>query len=68
MTNNKKDNLVYIQEILAELRQVADKEGEEMLCYLIEMAYMEAGDILAKNSDAESKTGADGHKPTGMPV
>lgn len=68
MTNNKKDNLVYIQEILVELRQVADKEGEEMLCYLIEMAYMEAADVLNRKSDAELNFGVDRHKSPGMPI
>ncbi|NTE86180.1 hypothetical protein [Agrobacterium rubi] len=39
------ENLAYIREMLAELRAVAEREGADMLCYLIEMAYIEAGDI-----------------------
>ena len=38
-------NIAYIRQMLGELRQVAHKEGADMLCYLIEMAFVEAGDI-----------------------
>ena len=40
-------NIAYLRQMLGELRQVAHKEGAEMLCYLIEMAFVEAGDIQA---------------------
>ncbi|KQQ37594.1 hypothetical protein ASG19_00285 [Rhizobium sp. Leaf306] len=40
-------NIAYIRQMLAELRQVALSEGADMLCYLIEMAYVEAGDVQA---------------------
>jgi hypothetical protein len=40
------ENITYIRQMLAELRQVAENEGAELLCYLIEMAYVEAGDLL----------------------
>jgi hypothetical protein len=39
------ENIAYIRQMLAELRLVAENEGAEMLCYLIEMAYVEAGDV-----------------------
>ncbi|OCW56721.1 hypothetical protein [Hoeflea olei] len=39
-------NLTYIRQMLAELRAVAAGEEADMLCYLIEMAYIEAGDVL----------------------
>jgi hypothetical protein len=39
------ENVTYIRQMLAQLRAVADAEGCDMLCYLIEMAYIEAGDI-----------------------
>lgn len=68
MSNSKKDNLVYIQEMLVELRQVAEKESEDMLCYLIEMAYIEAGDVLNKKTSGELDVRAKGHKSSGMPV
>jgi hypothetical protein len=34
--------------MLAELRQVAEKENADLLCYLIEMAYVEAGDLQSR--------------------
>ena len=40
-------NIAYIRQMLAELRLVAESEKADMLCYLIEMAYLEAGDVLA---------------------
>jgi len=39
------DNIAYIRQMLGELRTVANNEGADMLRYLIEMAYVEAGDI-----------------------
>lgn len=39
------ENIAYFRQMLAELRLVAENEGAEMLCYLIEMAYVEAGDV-----------------------
>lgn len=44
--NPTRKNLAYIRTMLGELRQVADRERAEMLSYLIEMAYVEAGDVL----------------------
>ncbi|WP_337184713.1 hypothetical protein [Shinella sp.] len=41
------ENIAYTRQMLGELRAVADNEGAEMLRYFIEMAYVEAGDILA---------------------
>ena len=37
--------LDYIQSMLGELRTMADTERYDMLAFLIEMAYVEAGDI-----------------------
>ena len=62
-----KESLAYIRQMLAELRGVAQREGAEMLCYFIEMAYVEAGDIqsgrrkLSVRHDQRNPT-------TGMPV
>ncbi|MCO6186025.1 hypothetical protein [Rhizobium sp. L1K21] len=39
------DNIAYIRQMLGELRMVAKGEGADVLCYFIEMAYVEAGDI-----------------------
>jgi hypothetical protein len=40
------DSLDYIQSMLAQLRTMAEAEQCDMLAYLIEMAYLEASDIL----------------------
>jgi len=37
-------NITYIRDMLGQLRQLAEEEQAELLCYLIEMAYVEAGD------------------------
>ncbi|MGH6761505.1 MAG: hypothetical protein ACRECW_07945 [Phyllobacterium sp.] len=40
------ETVSYIQQMLAELRDMAAREQFDMLAYLIEMAYMETGEIL----------------------
>ena len=42
-----REGIAYIRQMLGELHQVARQEGADMLCYLIEMAYVEAGDVHA---------------------
>ncbi len=42
----RNETLGYIQSMLAQLRSMADAERCDMLAYLIEMAYLEASDIL----------------------
>ena len=41
------ENIAYIRQMLGELRTFAHNEGADMLRYFIEMAYVEAGDILS---------------------
>ena len=45
--DQSKNNFAYVRQMLAELRQVAFNEKAHLLCYLIEMAYVEAGDLQA---------------------
>lgn len=45
--DDTRESIAYIRQMLGELRQVALGEGADMLCYLIEMAYVEAGDVQA---------------------
>jgi hypothetical protein len=45
--DHETDRIVYVRQMLGELRRVADEQGADMLCYLIEMAYEEAGDVLS---------------------
>lgn len=40
------ETLDYMQSMLGQLRQMAEVERCHMLAYLIEMAYIEAGDIM----------------------
>ena len=46
--SGSQENIAFIRQMLAELRRVAEKENADMLCYLIEMAYVEAGDLQAR--------------------
>lgn len=46
-SHTAEENLAYTRQMLGELRTVVNTEGADMLGYLIEMAYLEAGDILA---------------------
>lgn len=43
-----RENIAFIRQMLAELRQVAEQEKADMLCYLIEMAYVEAGELQSR--------------------
>ncbi len=61
------EKVAYIRQMLGELRQVAFAEGADMLCYLIEMAYVEAGDIQSGRRP-RSFVQRDGNKPAGMPI
>jgi hypothetical protein len=61
------DNVAYICQMLGELRQVAFSEGADMLCYLIEMAYVEAGDIKSGRRP-RSAGKRDGNGSSGMAV
>lgn len=62
-----RENIAYIRQMLGELRQVAGAEKADMLCYLIEMAYVEAGDIQAGRRGL-SLGERQANKPTGVPV
>ncbi len=65
--NRTMENIAYIRQMLGELRGVAENEGAEMLCYLIEMAYVEAGDVQSGRRALTISNG-ERHKSPGMPV
>ena len=48
------NNLIYVRDMLGELRAVTEAEGADMLSYLIEMAYIECGDILSNSRPLNS--------------
>ena len=46
--NLTESEITYIRQILGQLRRLSNKEGAELLCYLIDMAYIEAGETQAR--------------------
>ena len=51
------ETLDYLQSMLGQLRTMADAERYDMLAYLIEMAYIEASDII--RGERPSRIGQD---------
>ena len=47
------ETISYIRQMLGELRAIADGADCAMLCYLIEMAYIEAGDLILEARDSD---------------
>jgi hypothetical protein len=45
-TRRRTETLDYLQSMLGQLRTMAEAERCDMLTYLIEMAYVEASDII----------------------
>ena len=52
------DSLDYVQSMLRELREIAEAERCDMLVYLIEMAYVEASDIIRGERPARLRSPA----------
>jgi hypothetical protein len=48
-------NIAYIRQMFGELGTVARNENADMLCYLIEMAYLEAGDVSSRPVSTSEK-------------
>jgi hypothetical protein len=46
VSRRRGETLEYLQAMLGQLRIMAEAERCDMLAYLIEMAYVEAGDVL----------------------
>ena len=44
-SRKRTETLDYIQSMLAQLRVMAENERRDMLAYLIEMAFLEAGEV-----------------------
>lgn len=55
--SSRYDNISFIRQMLGELRHVAEREGADMLCYLLEMAYVEAGELQAAAEGASIRHG-----------
>jgi hypothetical protein len=54
-SRKRTETLDYMQSMLAQLRSMAEAERCDMLAYLIEMAYLEASDLL--NGERRSRAG-----------
>ncbi len=65
--NQARESIAYIRQMLGELRGVASTQGAEMLRYLIEMAYIEAGDIQMGKRPMSGFNG-EGNHAAGVPV
>lgn len=68
---SSRERISYIKQMLGELSQVARAEQAELLVYLLEMAFQEAGDLLSGRSVSSSQhvnrhePGRMAMKPTG---
>lgn len=56
----QRENIAYIRQLVGELRQIAGREHADLLCYFLEMAYMEAGDLLAGKQELSPRRAASG--------
>lgn len=56
-TRRRTDTLDYMQSMLGQLRTMAEAERCDMLTYLIEMAYVEASDIIRGERPARVQQG-----------
>jgi hypothetical protein len=54
--SSKENNLRFAVAMLKELRRRTHADGEELLTYLIDMAYMEASDSLARKTQIANNT------------
>jgi hypothetical protein len=60
LSNGRSDTLDYLHAMLGQLRTMAESEGCDMLAYLIEMAYIEAADIIRGERPAHLEHGQRG--------
>lgn len=61
---NHIDKLDYVRSMLGQLRKMAEDEHCDMLAYLIEMAYIEASDVI--HNKKELNTRDEGNGTIGM--
>jgi uncharacterized tellurite resistance protein B-like protein len=63
--NRRTETLDYMQSMLGQLRTMAEAERYDLLAYLIEMAYVEAGDIARGDRPARIGIGQSEQQTTG---
>jgi uncharacterized tellurite resistance protein B-like protein len=67
LPQKRTETLDYLQQMLGQLRNMAEAERCDFLAYLIEMAYIEAGDII--RGERPSRIAQDkADTPAGVPV
>jgi len=54
--SNDRNTIEYLKQMLLELRAMAEANRDDMLAYMIEMAYVEASDRLREIRATEIKT------------
>lgn len=54
LNKNHNEKLDYVRSMLGQLRKMAEDEHCDMLAYLIEMAYIEANDVIANTKESDS--------------
>ncbi|TPI28796.1 hypothetical protein FJW07_30700 [Mesorhizobium sp. B3-1-9] len=57
------DNLHFVQAMLRELRQFTQADGEHLLTYLIDMAYLQASDRVRSAWAEQNDTTAEAMSP-----
>lgn len=67
IASNKKETVSYIKNMLRELRTVSESVNCGMLCYLIEMAYVEASET-EEMIDVSKPIGNDGDEASGFSI
>lgn len=66
-SQRRTDSLDYMQSMLGQLRTMAEAERLEMVAYLLEMAYVEVGDIIRGERPLRVRS-AEGDRTAGMPL
>ncbi|KAA3447979.1 hypothetical protein C7I87_23795 [Mesorhizobium sp. SARCC-RB16n] len=51
------DNLKFVQAMLREIRQTVQADGESLLTYLVDMAYLEASDRIRSSWALQGENG-----------
>lgn len=65
---NRSERLDYIQSMLGQLSQMAKAERYDVLVYFIEMAYVEANDILRAQRQSQKGTSSLAHEQRRRPA
>ena len=61
-SRRRTETLDYMQSMLGQLRTMAEAERCDLLAYLIEMAYVEASDIIRGERPARAQQRGDGRR------